>query len=118
MNKKELGKIGEEFALDYFKKKGFEICERNYRTHFGEIDLIVKKKNLLIFIEVKTRKSLKFGEPIEAVDERKQEKIRFIADYYLAKIKNKSLQVRFDVFSIILDKDNKISSWEHIPNAF
>lgn len=118
MNKKELGKIGEEFALEYFKKNGFGICERNYRTNFGEIDLIVKKKNLLVFVEVKARKSLDFGEPIEAIDERKQEKIRFIANYYISKSKNKSLQVRFDVFSIILDKNNQILSWEHIPNAF
>lgn len=118
MNKKEIGKIGEDFALKYFKKKGFEICERNYKTNFGEVDLIVRKENLLVFVEVKARKSLEFGEPIEAVNVRKQEKIRFIANYYLLRKKMRDYQIRFDIFSIILDKDNKIKSFEHISNAF
>lgn len=118
MDKKIRGRLGEDFALEYFKKRGFEIWERNYKTNFGEIDLIVKKGNLLIFVEVKTRKSLEFGSPIEAINKKKQEKIRFIADYYLSKRKIKDYQIRFDVFSILLDKDNKIKSFEHISNAF
>ncbi len=118
MNKKEIGKIGEDFALEYFIKEGFEICERNYKTHFGEIDLILRKENLLIFVEVKTRKSLEFGEPVEAINKKKQEKIKFIANYYLATIKNKNLQVRFDTFSIFLDRENKIKFFEHISDAF
>jgi|YelNatPaOPRAMG01_1025707.scaffolds.fasta_scaffold00971_15 putative endonuclease len=117
MNKRNLGNIGEEFALEYFKRNGFEIYERNYRTRFGEIDLIAKKRNLIIFVEVKTRKSLDFGEPIEAIDKRKQQKIKFLANFYLSKLKG-SYQIRFDVFLIVLDKNNKILSWEHIPNAF
>ncbi|MCX7845697.1 MAG: YraN family protein [Dictyoglomaceae bacterium] len=118
MNKKKIGKIGEDFALEYFKNNGFEIREKNYKTKFGEVDLIVRKENLLIFVEVKARKSLEFGEPVEAVDKRKQEKIRFIANYYLSKKKIKSYEVRFDIFSILLDKDNKIKFFEHISNAF
>ena len=117
MNKRSLGNIGEEIALEYFKRNGFEIYERNYRTRFGEIDLIAKKRNLIIFVEVKTRKSLDFGEPIEAIDKRKQQKIKFLANLYLSKIKG-SYQVRFDVFLLVLDENNKILSWEHIPNAF
>ncbi|PMQ01312.1 MAG: YraN family protein [Dictyoglomus sp. NZ13-RE01] len=118
MNKKELGKIGEDFAENYFKNKGFLISARNFRTPFGEIDLIAEKKNIIIFVEVKTRRTMDFGAPIEAVDNKKQEKIRFIANYYLSKFGKKNLLVRFDVFSIILDENNKIMKWEHIENAF
>ena len=70
-----LGKFGESEAEHYLKKKRYKILEKNYRGRLGEIDIIAEKKKEIIFVEVKTRKSDKFGKPYEAVDFRKQRKI-------------------------------------------
>ena len=85
LNNRELGKLGEYYADKYISQNGYSILERNYRTKQGEIDIIAKDGNYLAFIEVKTRKSTKFGFPREAVDYYKQNKIRSIAQIYLAK---------------------------------
>jgi putative endonuclease len=113
VNKKVLGKKGEEEALQYLQVKGYEILELNYRWGRGEIDIICKKKNLIIFVEVKTRKSRLFGDPVEAVDKRKQRQIIKIAERYLVqeKLYNKS-DCRFDVITLSRDKLN------HIKDAF
>lgn len=110
-----LGKEGEEIALHFFRKKGFRIIEKNYRTPFGEIDIIAKEKDILVFIEVKTRADNSFGYPFEAVTPRKREKIRRVALSFLKKYK-KELPARFDVLSITLDGDKR--NIEHIKDAF
>ena len=85
INKKELGKIGEEISSNYLKKCGYKIIERNYRCRSGEIDIIAKDKEELVFIEVKTRSNLCFGKPREAVDTYKQNHIYKTVQYYLYK---------------------------------
>jgi putative endonuclease len=100
MNNIYLGKLGEEKAIEFLKKKGYKIIERNYRTKIGEIDLIAKKKREIIFIEVKTRSSDKFGLPEEAVNERKLKKIEQVALTYLDS-KKIDLPFRFEVLSIM-----------------
>jgi putative endonuclease len=118
MEKKDLGKKGEEIAEKYLKKCGYKILEKNYRCgRLGEIDIVAFDKKTLVFVEVKTRKTPDFGIPEEAVDFRKQNKIKLLADYYLIKNKLENLDVRFDVVSIFLEKDNsfKISL---LKNAF
>ena len=83
MNSKKLGEKGEELAASVLMEKGYDILVRNYITRVGEIDIIAKKDDTLVFCEVKTRLSDLLGEGREAVDERKQEKIRRCAEIFL-----------------------------------
>ncbi len=112
---KPLGSIGEDIAANYLKKKGYKILHRNYKTPLGEADIIVKDKDTIVFVEVKARSSGAFGQPFEAVDYRKQEKLKKIALYYLKHNRIES-PVRFDVVSIISrDKNAEVN---HIAEAF
>jgi len=116
--KKLTGDKGESFACDILKKKGLVIVERNYRTKLGEIDIIALDGEVLVFVEVKTRSSRKFGEPQEAVNFRKQHTIRNVAMCYL-KEKNlvDKISIRFDCLAI-LGTDERNFEAEHIENAF
>ena len=80
MNTKLFGKWGEEQAANYLRKKKYEIISAGYRTRFGEIDLIAKKKNTIVFVEVKLRRSADFARAMEYVDEHKQERIMTTAE--------------------------------------
>ncbi len=110
-----LGKKGEEIALGFFRKKGYRIVERNYRTPFGEIDLIARDGEVLVFIEVKTRADIAFGRPFEAVDRRKREKMRKVSLSFMKKFRTE-VPARFDVLSI--DIENGRETIEHIKDAF
>ena len=99
MARKTLGKQGEEFALRYLTYYGYRIIERNFSCLLGEIDLIAWDKKTLVFIEVKTRRSLRFGPPEEAVTSMKQEKLRQVASYYWQGLK-KEVPCRFDVLAL------------------
>ena len=111
MDKILSGKDGEERACNYLKSKKYKILEKNYRCLYGEIDIIAKYNNTLVIIEVKYRKSAKFGKGYEAVNYTKQQKIIKTLQYYINE-KNVKMPVRFDVISI---DDNEIT---HIENAF
>lgn len=100
MKNLELGKIGEEKAIEFLKKNGYKIIEKNYRTKIGEIDIIAKRKKEIIFIEVKTRSSDEFGLPEEAVNEIKLRKIEKVALTYLNS-KKINLPFKFEVLSLI-----------------
>ncbi len=110
-----LGKEGEAIAVDFITRKGFKIMEKNYRTSFGEIDIIAKDKDVIVFIEVKTRADSHFGYPFEAVTHRKRDKIRKVALCYMKGLKKEN-PARFDVLSIRLE-DGK-AAIEHIRDAF
>ncbi|HIE15709.1 MAG TPA: YraN family protein [Bacteroidales bacterium] len=112
----ELGKQGEQLAVDFLKKKGFVILERNWRFHHKEVDIIAEKNNTLIFVEVKTRTTDYFGYPFEAVTPHKQLFLIEAANGYL---ENNDLdkEVRFDVVSIISNNMEK-PNITHIPDAF
>lgn len=81
--KEKLGQWGENLVASDYEKRGFTVLERNFRTRYGEIDLIVSKGDDLVFVEVKTRKSKNYGEGFEAVDFRKQEKLSITAELYM-----------------------------------
>ena len=102
--RRKLGDQGEDLAAVALKKQGYKIVERNYVTPLGEIDLIAKQKGVLVFIEVKTRKSGRFGAPAEAVHPAKQTKLRRLADYYLKQNRLGEVPVRFDVVSIVIEQ--------------
>ncbi len=110
-----IGEKGEELAIAYLKKEGYTILNRNYKTPFGEIDIIVKDKNTIVFVEVKSRCNLSFGRPFESVNFRKQERLRRSALFYLKNLK-KEEAIRFDVISIILKSEGH--EIEHIKEAF
>ncbi|MDO5713444.1 MAG: YraN family protein [Tissierellia bacterium] len=114
-NDKSLGCYGEELAAQYLLNKGYKILERNYRNHFGELDIIAWDKEFLVIIEVKTRKSSKYGKPREAVDVYKQENIIRVTHSYLAEKSLWSVPVRFDVIEIFLKDRETI---EHLEGAF
>jgi putative endonuclease len=94
-----VGAWGESLAGEYLRKKHYKIVAVNYRTRYGEIDLIVANKKFLVFVEVKLRKSASFARAAEFVDIRKQNKLKTTAELYLAQNPTQ-LQPRFDVVEI------------------
>lgn len=97
------GNEGESRAAAFLEEKGYQVIERNYRHKHSEIDLIVKKGDWLVFVEVKTRTSSAYGFPEEFVDEKKEEKILEGADHYLAQ-NNWQGSVRYDIVAISIVK--------------
>ena len=113
-----IGKFGENVASKYLKDKGYKIKERNYRTFLGEIDIICEYKGNIIFVEVKTRRSDKFGYPEEAVNLTKQRKIIKNALCYLSKYYLWGKNCCFDVILISISNHKDIKRIKHIRNAF
>ena len=113
---KPLGSEGEDLAVRFLQKKGYRIVARNYKTPVGEIDIIARDGDTIVFIEVKTRTDISFGYPFEAVNKRKRQKLKNLALLYL-KRKRKESPVRFDVLSIFC-MDNGKKDIEHIKDAF
>jgi len=115
--KQNIGKIGEDAATKFLKKLGYKIIKRNYKNHYGEIDIIAKDKSCTVFVEVKTRTSANYGYASEAVDYRKQKKIITVAQTYPGISYNDYM--RFDIIEVYLNsKDKKIDKINHIKNAF
>lgn len=106
-----LGNRGENRACSYLKKQGYKILERNYKTPFGEVDIIAERDEVVAFIEVKTRSSDRFGQPSEAVNKDRQRRYIESANYYFVN-RAPDVTVRFDIIEIYKDEIN------HIINAF
>lgn len=115
------GDVGEKAAEKYLKKHGYKTIEKNYVAHNNEIDLIVKDKEYLVFVEVKARTETSVGKiemrPASSVNPDKQRRIIKAARYYLA-CNPEHGKVRFDVVEVYLSKDEKISKINHIISAF
>lgn len=109
------GKRSEIIASNYLKKKGYKILETNYKNDIGEIDVIAKDKDYIVFVEVKARTSQKFGHPFEAIDEEKQRKIHAVASLYMVKNHKYGSLCRFDAISILGLENPEIT---HIVDAF
>ena len=116
---KRRGGWGEGVAAEYLRRKRYEIVAQGYRGGFGEIDLIVKNRKYLAFVEVKLRKSDRFAAAMEYVDRRKQDRIRMTASIYLSHNETK-LQPRFDVIEIYASDGMDTPSPEiiHLEDAF
>ena len=110
-----LGRKGEELARRFLEKKGFVILEQNYRTRSGEIDLIAQEGKTLVFVEVKTRSSRRYGHPFEAVTARKRAQLTKVALEYLSRNSLYDQPARFDVVSVLADGKPEI---EVVRNAF
>ncbi|MDT3695936.1 MAG: YraN family protein [Ignavibacterium sp.] len=116
-SKKDFGKEGEEIAAKYLLEKGFEILKRNYQFSHGEIDIIAMDGETLVFIEVKTRKTLEYGEPEYAITKKKIQQIKKVAELYLFDNEIEEADCRFDVIAIILGSENN-PQITHYENAF
>jgi len=118
-NKRDKGEFYEEKVAEYLRKKGYNIVEQNYHSHFGEIDIIAedRAKPLLVFVEVKAREKSKGVHPFEAVDIRKQQTIIRAAQEYMMMHRVEDTYIRFDVVGVIID-DDVIEKIEVIQDAF
>lgn len=114
---KELGKKAEGIAEAFFKEKGYHILERNYQVPCGEIDLILEDRLQVIFVEVKSRVSAKYGLPQEAITYHKRRQIIRVAKWYLREKDCLDREIRFDVLAIRFQGIGK-PTIEHIPWAF
>lgn len=115
MSSREFGMQAEDAAAQFLRNKNYRIIARNYKTACGEADIVAQDRETLVFVEVKARVSRAFGQPFEAVDLRKQERLRRIALLYLKKA-GKELPVRFDVISISAGSGEMVI--QHIEGAF
>ncbi|OUR98425.1 hypothetical protein A9Q86_14075 [Flavobacteriales bacterium 33_180_T64] len=114
-NHNELGKKGEDLAVDFLVKNGYTICARNYRYQKAEVDIIARKGDTLAVIEVKTRTSANFGDPQQFLKPKQMQRIIKAVDAYV--ISNAlDIEVRFDIIAIVLNK--KEMTLEHLENAY
>jgi putative endonuclease len=114
-DKIKTGNKGETLAAEFFKKKGFEILERNYRYRHSEIDLIVQRDNWVLFVEVKTRNSSAYGEPEDFIDYKKINKIFEAAEEWIFSTDWKG-HIRFDIVSVKLGDEPVIEHFEDAIN--
>lgn len=115
--KKELGRYGEQRAVQYLKQKGYRIICTNYYTRYGELDIVCQKQGEIIFVEVKTRKTKSYGSPEESITYKKMQNIKKAALKYLHENPIAFRGLRFDVISIFIDDQAK-ENINHIENAF
>jgi len=117
-SKKLLGRIGERIALSYLKEKGYQLLEKNFYCRGGEIDLIFKRDNKIIFVEVKTRIGDKKGKPYEAVNFHKFEDLKRAINFYLLKKNYFQYKLSLEIISIILNPDLSLKEIKHFSEVF
>ena len=111
----DLGKQGEELAKNYLLENGYTLVEENWRWHHHEVDLIVCNSVYMVFVEVKTRTGVVFGEPEVFVTHEKQQKIIRAANAFMLKTKS-SKDARFDIVSVVIQNNESVV--KHLPNAY
>nr|WP_281184068.1 YraN family protein [Trichlorobacter lovleyi] len=113
-----VGELGERAAAEYLVSRGYSLLERNFRSRGGEVDIVAKDRDgCIVFVEVKTRRSLTYGLPQLAVTPRKQHQISKGALAWLSRNRRHDCPARFDVIAVLL-QDGVAPRIEHIPNAF
>lgn len=115
MNRKEKGKRGEEIAINYLIEKGYKIVEKNFNCPLGEIDIIAKRDKFICFIEVKYRENKVFGNPLEAVDNKKLHRIKKVLEYYCLKNKIAGCPLKIEVIGIT--EEDSSYRIDHIKNV-
>ena len=111
----ELGKKGEQLAVDFLLKNDYEIIERNYRFDKAEVDIIAKQKDTLAIVEVKTRSTIDFGNPQDFVKPKQIQRLVKAVDEYVT-VNDLDVEIRFDIIAIV--KTGKTFKIEHLENAF
>jgi putative endonuclease len=117
MKRREIGILGEKLAGDFLREHGYEILETNYRSPYGEIDLIAQQGDYLVFIEVRTKRSHDFGSPEESITQTKREHLTATAWHYLESQGNPPCDWRIDAVAIELDHRNQPLRIDLIENA-
>jgi putative endonuclease len=116
-HRKRLGHWGESVAATYLEAQGYEIVGRNWRCARGEIDLIARAGDVLVFVEVKTRRGRAAGAPEEGLTPAKGRKLFEVVDNYLWRHELDDVEWRLDLVAVELDRHGKLLRCEHIPNA-
>jgi putative endonuclease len=117
MTRRETGSLGERLACDFLAKNGYKILERNYRCTEGEIDIIAKHDKVLVFVEVRTKKSSIFGFPEESIDTAKKRKLCDLVALYCQSHEDLAEQWRIDVVAVEMNKENNVTCIKIIENA-
>lgn len=116
LQNKNIGRLGEDIASKFLLKKGYQIREKNFTSHWGELDLVVQKKDKIIFVEVKTRVGDAKGKPYESVNFYKLRGLKRAIQYYLLKNKLKDYKLALDLISIILNPDLSVKELKYFEN--
>ena len=119
--RQHLGRLGEDLALEHLERLGFRTLERNYRTRFGEIDLIVCDETTIVFVEVKVRRlAATAGSALEAVSPHKQRQVRGMAAAWLVEggDRPRSSDLRFDAVAVTVDHAGRLVRLDHVEAAF
>jgi putative endonuclease len=117
MKRRSTGALGEKLAQNFLKKKGYFILETNYRCREGEIDIIARRKDCLVFVEVRAKSNLEFGTPEESITATKMRHLEQAAQHYLQKQGKLAYSWRIDVVAIELDVSNNVTRIELVENA-
>jgi len=110
-----IGRLAEDLAVNALREKGYEIIERNFSNKFGEIDIIAKDKDTLVFVEVKAKTGTDFGNPEEMISKSKLSQVRHMADVFLA---GEKALCRIDVVAIVLNPDKSLLRLTHYENVY
>ncbi|MDD5127847.1 MAG: YraN family protein [Dehalococcoidales bacterium] len=117
MKRRDAGALGEKLAQDFLRERGYQIIETNYRCRDGEIDIVAQHGGSLVFVEVRSKQSDRFGSPEESITAAKRAKLRLMADYYLQNHDILPDSWRIDVVAIEFDRSGKASRIGLIENA-
>ena len=117
MKKRDVGILGERIARDFLRQNGYRIIETNYRCPEGEIDIIAQQEETLVFVEVRTRRSRRYGSPEESITPSKKQRLIAVADHYGQNRGDLPDQWRVDVLAIEMERGGRVSRLELIENA-
>ena len=116
-NRKQLGDLGEHLAEDYLVERGYGILARNWRCQEGELDLVAQQSQMLVFVEVRTRRGARLGSPEESITPAKQARLIQLAYAFLAEYDDPDCAWRIDVIAIVLNRQGKVQRLNHIEYA-
>lgn len=114
-NNRQTGRLAEDLAAAALQEKGYQLLERNFSNRYGEIDIIAKDQETLVFVEVKAKKGTQFGLPEEMINSYKLKRVQNMATIYM---KGKNLPCRIDVVAIVLSSTNDLISLTHYENVY
>jgi putative endonuclease len=117
MKRQEVGRLGERLAAKFLRRRGYHIIETNFRCRGGEIDIIARQRDCLVFIEVRTRSSSSFGSPEESITQAKRSRLIFTALTYISSHNKLPEQWRIDVVAVEVDAQGQAKRIEIIENA-
>ena len=115
--RRETGALGEKLAADLLRGRGYEIVEANFRCRQGEIDLIARQGECLVFVEVRTKRGMSFGSPEESVTKAKRERLIILANTYIQSLDRLPSSWRIDVVAVELAENGGVRRLDHIENA-